>query len=243
VVDTRPKRRAARSRPSLDRDGIVDAALRIVATPGVDVLSFRKLGIELGADHTAIYRHFADRDALMRAIIDRLLDEVCDSIDLDDPWDARLRTSALATLRLARRYPAVGIELAQHTTAGPGERRSIELELVAWEEGGLAPAQVVRFYAVFSAYTLSASAAVAAHVLTGSHVGKPDDQSWIGALDDLDPVAHTRIVAYRESLVLLGVDDTYTDGVDLILDAARSEVAAGATRRPPFPRPVRRPAR
>jgi AcrR family transcriptional regulator len=212
----------ARSRPHLDRAGIVDAALRLAERPSAGALSFRKLGAALGADPTAIYRHFADRDELMRAIIDRLLAEVDAGIDPDLPWDERLRLSAMGTLRQARRYPAIGLELAQHTTSGPGERESIEIELRAWRDAGLGDDDVVRFYAVFSGYVLSAAASVAAHVIGMADANVETDSSWVGDLADVDADRYPLVSLYREPLAALEVDDTYAAGVELFIDAARA---------------------
>ena len=165
----------------------------------------------------------------MEAIVDRLLGDVVSRVPLDRPWDERLRLSALMTLEVACRYPAVGVECAQHTTRGPGERASIELELAAWREAGLTDDEVVRFYAVFSAFVLSAAASVASHTLTGTHMGAVVDQSWLGDLADLDDDdAYPLIARYREPLVALRVDRTYRDGIDLILEAARTKLASRA---------------
>lgn len=223
VVTNAERARGARPRPSLDRALIVETALRVAERPDVDTLTFRRLGTELGADHTAVYRHFADRDELMQAIIDRLLADITAGIDPAAPWDERLRESGMATLAAARRYPSVGIELALHTTGGQGERASIELELVAWRESGLHDADTVRFYAIFSSYVLSAAAAVAGHVVQAER-HEVTDQSWVGALDDIDPGATPVMAELRAPLVALEVDRTYSDGVDLIIDAARSAV-------------------
>ena len=46
-------------------------------------LTVRRLGKELGADPTAIYRHFRDKDELVRAVLDRLVHE------RSRPWTRR----------------------------------------------------------------------------------------------------------------------------------------------------------
>jgi AcrR family transcriptional regulator len=64
----------ARKTPvQLDRGQILDAAQRIASREGVRALTLRRLGEELGVDHTAVYRHFADKDELIDAVVDRLL--------------------------------------------------------------------------------------------------------------------------------------------------------------------------
>lgn len=223
--------RTARRRPSLDADLIVEATLRLSEDPAVDSFTFRRLGQELGADHTAVYRHFADRDAIMRAAIDRLLADVTAAVDPGWPWDARLRRSALMTFDAARRHPAIGVELTLHTTGGRGERDSIELELASWREAGLDDDAVVRFYAVFSSYVLAAAASVAGLVIAARR-NDDDDVSWVGSLHDVDAENHPIMASLRRPLEALEIDRTYGDGVDVIIEAARREAQAAALPRP-----------
>ncbi|HZU93364.1 MAG TPA: helix-turn-helix domain-containing protein, partial [Microbacterium sp.] len=61
----------AATRVRLDRAMIIDAGMELAET-GVASISVRDLGARLGADPTAIYRHFASKDALMSALLDEL---------------------------------------------------------------------------------------------------------------------------------------------------------------------------
>jgi AcrR family transcriptional regulator len=49
------------------RRALVDAALRMLAAGGPE-LTMRKLASSVGVDHTAVYRHFADKRALLAAV-------------------------------------------------------------------------------------------------------------------------------------------------------------------------------
>ena len=49
-------------------------SLRLLDTGGVAGFSMPKLGRALGADPTAVYRHFASKDDLVLAIADRLIE-------------------------------------------------------------------------------------------------------------------------------------------------------------------------
>jgi AcrR family transcriptional regulator len=51
---------------------IVDAARAIVTDEGADAVSMRRVAAAVGITPMAIYRHFADRDALLRAVADDL---------------------------------------------------------------------------------------------------------------------------------------------------------------------------
>ena len=54
--------RTQRVRPQLDVATILEAALRLSGAGNPEPLTVRSLGNELGADPTAIYRHFRDKD-------------------------------------------------------------------------------------------------------------------------------------------------------------------------------------
>src|SRR4249919_1146684 len=79
----------ARPRPQLDAETILDAAQRLTATEW-QPLTVRRLGKELGADPTAIYRHFRDKDAVVVGVLDRLTAECVARVDESAPWRERM---------------------------------------------------------------------------------------------------------------------------------------------------------
>ena len=70
-----PRRR--RGRPAkLSREAIVAAALALLDREGADALTMRRLGGELGVEAMSLYRHVADRAALLEGLADQLSSEV-----------------------------------------------------------------------------------------------------------------------------------------------------------------------
>jgi TetR/AcrR family tetracycline transcriptional repressor len=63
-------------RGSLSRQGIVAAALAVLNRRGVGGLTIRAVAHELGADPTALYRHFRSKADLLSDVGDRLLADV-----------------------------------------------------------------------------------------------------------------------------------------------------------------------
>jgi TetR/AcrR family transcriptional regulator, tetracycline repressor protein len=80
-------------RPGLTRDRIVAAALDLVDDAGLDGLSMRKLAARLGVDPMALYRHIADKQALLGALCDHLIEGLA-PVDPDGPWEPQLRRLA-----------------------------------------------------------------------------------------------------------------------------------------------------
>lgn len=65
--------RRAGGRPArLSRDRIVAAAETVVRTEGIDALSMRRVARAVRCSPMALYRHVADRDELLRGVLDAL---------------------------------------------------------------------------------------------------------------------------------------------------------------------------
>ena len=63
----RRKRRGAYHHGDLRR-ALLDAALRTIREEGVEALTLRATGAKLGVSRTALYRHFADKGALLTTV-------------------------------------------------------------------------------------------------------------------------------------------------------------------------------
>src|SRR3982751_2385230 len=50
------------------RGALLQEALATIRTEGVEGLTLREIGTRLGVSRTALYRHFADKDALLEAV-------------------------------------------------------------------------------------------------------------------------------------------------------------------------------
>jgi TetR/AcrR family tetracycline transcriptional repressor len=74
----------------LRRADVVTGALQLLDAEGLDGLTMRKLGAHLGVQAGGIYWHFANKQALLGAMADRILDSVAREPFTDGPWDAQL---------------------------------------------------------------------------------------------------------------------------------------------------------
>jgi len=74
----------------LKRADVVTGALTLLDTDGLDGLTMRKLGALLGVQAGGIYWHFTNKDALLDAMADRIVEAVTATPLTEGPWDARL---------------------------------------------------------------------------------------------------------------------------------------------------------
>lgn len=113
---------------SLNREVILDGALRTLARPGATGLTMRALAEELSADPTAVYRHFDGKAALLGALTDHLLRPVCE-LERVGGWRAELEALGLALRQVFDRFPGAVAVIAESPFT-PMTLRALE-EIVA----------------------------------------------------------------------------------------------------------------
>ena len=144
------------TRPRLDRRQILSAALALVDRDGLDALSLRRLGAELGVDPMAIYRHVEGRDGLEEGLAEVLWEEVARPEPGDDA-PAALRRLARSLRDLFRRHPAAAPLILRCCNLPRSELELFRAYLDTLMAGGVAePAAVLRplvAYALGSGHT------------------------------------------------------------------------------------------
>src|SRR6478672_1702633 len=115
-----PKTRPAH-RTTLSRELIIEAAFRVVDADEMDQVTMSRLGRELGADPSAMYRHFRSKDELMLAMADVMLEEtVAAYVDGGAPLD-NLRRMGWSLRHAYLRRPGLARVVAARFTGGAAE--------------------------------------------------------------------------------------------------------------------------
>ncbi len=96
---------AAPKRRNLSRERVVAAALALVEREGVEALSMRRLGRELGVEGMALYSHVRDKADLLDAVAERVLEELDLPLGRSAAWQERIRRGVLAWAALQERHP------------------------------------------------------------------------------------------------------------------------------------------
>jgi AcrR family transcriptional regulator len=113
------------ARTSLSRELILTAALGIVDSDDVRELTMSKLGRALGADPSAVYRHFRNKDELLLAMTDAMLEQVAaDFRPVHEPIE-NLRGMAWALRNGYLRRPGLAQVVAARFTGGAAEAQLV----------------------------------------------------------------------------------------------------------------------
>jgi AcrR family transcriptional regulator len=112
----------------LSRDRILQAALELVDEGGIESLTMRKLGQELGFEAMSLYNHVANKDDVLGGILDLVLGE-SEPPSPAGNWDAAIRTSAISVHEALRRHPWSCTLLMSPGHARPARTRYMDLLL------------------------------------------------------------------------------------------------------------------
>lgn len=108
-------------RGTLSRDVIIAAAFRMIDDDADAQPTMSRLGRELGADPSAIYRHFRSKDDLLRAMADVMMqDALRDVVETDEPLE-NIRRLVWALRRSFLRRPGLTRFLMARYTGGDAE--------------------------------------------------------------------------------------------------------------------------
>ncbi|WP_147425170.1 TetR/AcrR family transcriptional regulator [Bailinhaonella thermotolerans] len=194
----------------LSRELIVDAAVRVAARGEPDGLTGRALGEELGADRSAVWRHFPDRDALLLAVGDRLLEMAAARVPAGLGPRERLQALARGVVDVYVAHPYVGTAVACRMTRGPGEFAVVEMMLTALEEIGLRGESVARHQRMLAEAVLSFAGTRAGYAVLPPHVRQGDQQAWAGAYATLPADRYPAIAAHLPHLAGQDEDEVLT---------------------------------
>src|SRR5262249_37040276 len=74
----------------LRKANVIGEALRFLDSGGLDELTMRKLGAALNVQGGALYRHFPNKEALLDAMADKIVEGVGDPLP-DVPWPEQIQ--------------------------------------------------------------------------------------------------------------------------------------------------------
>jgi AcrR family transcriptional regulator len=83
---------------------VLQTALELADGSGVEAVTMRRLGEELGFEAMSLYRHVASKDDLLQGMLDLVLAE-WQLPDGEGEWTDAIRTSALSVHAALRRHP------------------------------------------------------------------------------------------------------------------------------------------
>ena len=157
TVDVTTSEGAAGKRTPLSRERVLRAAMALADEEGLDALSMRKLGKQLGVEAMSLYKHVANKDDLL----DGIAELVASEIYLPNPethWKIGMRERAISARRVFQRHPwAVGLMEAR-ANPGPASMRYYDTVIGSLRRGGFPIRLATRAFSLMDAYVFGYAA-------------------------------------------------------------------------------------
>ncbi len=143
---------SARREP-LTRGRILEAALRIMDEEGLEAVTMRRVGRELGVEAMSLYNHVADKDDILNGVTEKVMSEFEFPEETGD-WREDARGAAHAWRRLLKKHPNVMILLSERRSPISAEEalRPTEHALAILQRVGLSAEETVRAFRAFGGY-------------------------------------------------------------------------------------------
>ena len=214
----RPQRRAP-----LSRELVLETAVKLADRGGLESLSMRKLGQELGVEAMALYYHFANKDE----VIDGMVDLVFSEIDLPvggADWKTAMRRRAFSLRDVLLRHRwALGL-MESRRKPGPANLRHHDAVIGSLLSAGLDMPTIAHAYSLLDSYIYGFALFAMNLPFDPSEEVAELGQITLGAF----PVdAYPNLVAYVSAMRPgYNYGDEFDYGLDLILDGLQKAVGS-----------------
>jgi len=130
-------RRERPAKTALSRDAIVQAAVTLLGTEGLEQLTMRRLAVVLDTGPASLYVYVRNTEALHAAVLDELLGDV--NLAGSGAWRDRLHALLRSYASVLFAYPSVARMSVFTRPSGPHYLRLLETLLGLLAAGGLGP--------------------------------------------------------------------------------------------------------
>ena len=141
----------AERRIPLSRERVLRAAIAWADANGIESLSMRKLGQQLGVEAMSLYKHVANKDDML----DGMIDVVFGEIDLPSDaaqWRTAMRHRAISAREALSRHPwAIGLTESR-MKPGPANLRHHNSVIGCLREAGFSIEMAIHAYSALDSY-------------------------------------------------------------------------------------------
>ena len=142
---------SARPRAPLTRQRVLGAAVGLADVAGIESLTMRKLGQELGVEAMSLYNHVANKDDILDGMVDLVFGEIDIPGGADD-WKAAMRRRAISAHEALLRHPWATSLMQSRTKPGPATLRHHDSVLGSLRGAGFSVVMAAHAFSVIDGY-------------------------------------------------------------------------------------------
>jgi AcrR family transcriptional regulator len=210
------------SRTPLSRERVLRAAVALADRGGIESLTMRRLGQELGVEAMSLYKHVSNKDDVLDGIVDLVLGDI-DVPPSGTPWREAMRARAVSAHEVLLAHPRAALQIKSRFTIGLGMTRYQDATLGRLREGGFSIEGALDAWHTLDSHIYG---------FTLQELGLPfaaDEASQVSAdvLPTLSAEQYPNVVEVISHVMRSGRVEDFSFGLDLILDGLERTLDQG----------------
>jgi AcrR family transcriptional regulator len=125
----------AQQRTPLSRERVLRAAIALADQSGIESLTMRGLGRQLGVEAMSLYNHVANKDKILDGIVDLVLGDI-EVPPTGTGWRVAMRARAISAHQVLLAHPWAALQIMSRFNIGLGMTRYLDATLGRLREGG-----------------------------------------------------------------------------------------------------------
>jgi AcrR family transcriptional regulator len=212
-------------REPLSRERIIRAALRVMDEEGLEAVSMRRIGRELGVEAMSLYNHVRDKEDILDSLCEEVLTEF--RIPEAEDWAEAARLGGREYRRLLLAHPNVLTLMTERKSpmTDPDSLRAYEFGLDIFRRAGLSAVDSMKAFHAFGGYIMGYVT-----MELGTMVGGLKDEEHARAHEEMFRVVQTAdLPRLRETLpylIDLDVEEQFDFGLDLLIEGIRARISS-----------------
>ncbi|SDY68011.1 transcriptional regulator, TetR family [Micromonospora pattaloongensis] len=206
---------------------IIDAAVELIDAEGTEALQMRRLAARLGVAQSALYKHVPSKDALLDALLERVLGDFDTNVDPELPWREQLTALAHRFRAALHAHSGLAGLLKTRDPLGPNSTRTLDAWARALLRAGLRGADAGHAWFTLVHYVIGFEATAA---FDGRNVRRAFDPAALAEVharfDALDPARYPGATALGRHIWNPAVEERFAYGLELLLDGLAARIAA-----------------
>jgi TetR/AcrR family transcriptional regulator, tetracycline repressor protein len=215
----------------LTRERVLEAALRIMDSEGIEAVSMRRVAREVGVEAMSLYHYVADKEDLLGGICSLVMREFHIPDSDERPWEERARSGAREWRRVLKSHPNVIALFAERSkpVMDIEALRPTEYALSLIRESGVGDEEAVRVFNVMGGYIMGFVLMEVGRMFSAK-AWEAQSHAAPGTTLDLAAVGLPCLAAALPHLAAHDPDDQFEFGLDLMLAGLQMRAAGSRGR-------------
>ena len=202
-------------RETLNRERVLRAAAELADERGIDSVTMRELGRQLGVEAASLYNHVAGKDDVLDGLVELAVSSIDVPTDVD--WKEAMRREAVSTRELFARHSWAAALIDSRDRTGPNSLSRVDRILGVLMRAGFTPAEAANATLLLNSYTYGFERQRPTPSIKGSTVGTEEAHQVLAAMPE-GVYPNAARVAMEYATTLFDLDAAFEFGLGLVLD-------------------------